>query len=145
MAPRDRAAPRVSTSSIGGGENRLYAITSLQEQENSPNVVTGMIKVFTFDVYALLDPGEILSFVNPYVANHFEILPEKLSEPFCVSTPVGESILAERVHRDCLVSINHMYTMANLVKLYMVDFDVILGMNWIYASYGSIDCRTGVV
>ncbi|KAH0679464.1 hypothetical protein KY284_020549 [Solanum tuberosum] len=114
VAPPDRAAPRGATSGTGGGANRLYAITSRHEQENSPDVVTGMIKVFTFDVYALLDPG-------------------------------AKSILAERVYRDCVISINHKETMADLVELDMVDFDVILGMDWLHACYASIDCRTRVV
>ena len=35
--------------------------------------------------------------------------------------------------------------MADLVELDMVDFDVILGMDWLYACYESIDCRTRVV
>ena len=52
-----------------------------------------MIKVFTFDVHALLDPRASVSFVSPYIANKFHILHEKLCEPLCVSTPVGESIL----------------------------------------------------
>ena len=51
-----KTATRGATSGKGGGGNHLYVITSRQEQENSPDVVTGMIKVFTFDVYALLDP-----------------------------------------------------------------------------------------
>ncbi|KAH0637918.1 hypothetical protein KY289_037833 [Solanum tuberosum] len=140
-----KTTPRGATSSTGGGVNRLYAITSRHEQENSPNVVTGMIKVFAFDVYALLDPGASLSFVTPYVANQFDVLPERLYEPFCVSTLVGESILAERVYRDCLVSINHKSTMADLVELDMVDFDVILGMDWLHACYASIDCRTRAI
>ncbi|KAG5610899.1 hypothetical protein H5410_022180 [Solanum commersonii] len=89
VAPPDRAAPRGATSGTGGRTNCLYAITSRQEQENSPDVVTDMIKVFNFDVYALLDPGESLAFVTPYVANKFDVLPEKLCEPFCVTTPVG--------------------------------------------------------
>ncbi|XP_004245341.1 uncharacterized protein [Solanum lycopersicum] len=38
----------------------------------------GMIKVFNFDIYVLVDPGASLSFVIPSVANQFEILPEKL-------------------------------------------------------------------
>ena len=46
--------------------------------------VTGMIKVFNFDVYALLDPKTSLYFVTPYVTNLFEILLEKLCEPLCV-------------------------------------------------------------
>ena len=114
-------------------------ITSRQEQENSADIGTGMIKVFTFDVYALLDPGVILSFVTPYVANQFEILPEKLCEPNCVSTPVGESILAKRVHHDCPVYVNHNSTMADLIKSDMVDFDAILGIDWLHSWYASTD------
>ncbi|KAG5586662.1 hypothetical protein H5410_047096 [Solanum commersonii] len=57
VAPVDRVVPRGATSGKGIRENLLYAITSLQEQENSQDVVTGMINVFTFYVYALLDPA----------------------------------------------------------------------------------------
>ena len=55
-----------------------------------------MIQVFDITVYALLDPGSSLSFVTPYIAMNFNIIPEQLSMPFNVSTPVGESILEER-------------------------------------------------
>ena len=98
-------------------------------KENSPDVVIGMLRVFSFDCYALLDPGATLSFVTPYVANQFEILPECLLEPFDVATPVGETIQVERVYRDCRVSIHNRDTLEDLVELDMVDFDVILGMD----------------
>ena len=62
-----------------------------------PNVVTDMIQVFHFTVCALLDQGSSLSFVNPYVAMNFDVIHEKLSEPFSVSTPFSQSILAMRV------------------------------------------------
>ena len=84
-----------------------------------------MIKVFTFDVYALIDPRESLSFVTPYVANKFEIFLEKNCEVLCVSTPIGEPILAEKVYSDCPISINHKDTMIDLLELDMVDFGVI--------------------
>ena len=59
--------------------------------------------------------------MTPYISMNFDILPEQLLEPFSVSTPVGDSILAERVYRDCPVFINHKSTMADLVELDMVD------------------------
>uniref|UniRef100_M1DAU2 Gag-pol polyprotein n=1 Tax=Solanum tuberosum TaxID=4113 RepID=M1DAU2_SOLTU len=40
IAPPDRVAPRGATSNTSGGSNHLYAITSRQEQEDSPYVVT---------------------------------------------------------------------------------------------------------
>ena len=101
-----------------------------------------MIKIFTFDVYAFLDPRASLSFVNPYVANQIDIQPEKLCETFCVFTLVRESILAKRVYIYYPVSINHKNTMFDLVELDMVDFDIILGMKWLHACYESIECRT---
>ena len=99
-----------------------------------------MIRVFDLTVYALLEPGVSLSFVTPYVAMNFEIILEKHSKPFSVSTPVGESILAEIVYRDCPVFASHKSTMADLIELDMVDFDVVLGMDLLYACYASIDC-----
>ncbi|KAH0650238.1 hypothetical protein KY284_030150 [Solanum tuberosum] len=115
IVPPDRTAPRGATSSTGGGANRLYAITSAMSKR-----ILRMLSLF-------------------------DVLPERLCEPFCVSTPVGESILAERVYRDCPISISHKSTRADLVELDMIDFDVILGMDWLHACYASIDCRTRVV
>ncbi|WMV55510.1 hypothetical protein MTR67_048895 [Solanum verrucosum] len=50
-----------------------------------------------------------------------------------------------RVYRDCPVFVNYKSTMDDLVELDMVDFDVILGMDWLHACYPSVDCRTRVV
>ena len=52
-------------------------------------MVTGNFLVFSFPVYALLDPRSTLSFVTPLVACKFKLLPEILYEPFLVSTPIG--------------------------------------------------------
>ena len=35
--------------------------------------------------------------------------------------------------------------MVDLIELDMVDFDVILGMDWIHTCYASIDCRIWAV
>ena len=68
----------------------------LVEQENLLDVLTGMIKVFTFDAYALLDPGASLYFLNTYIENQFEILPTKICELFfwfCWRVQRKESIM----------------------------------------------------
>ncbi|XP_015168556.1 uncharacterized protein [Solanum tuberosum] len=117
-------------------------MASHQDHENSPDVVTSMLKVFSTDVYALIDPGVSLSLVTPYLAMGFGISPEKLLEPFSVSTHVGKSILVERVYRDCTIFVYYKDTMDDLVKLDMVDFDFIQGMDWLDACYASIDGET---
>ena len=70
----------------------LYALQASQDQEGSPYVVTGTLRVFDLDVYALLDPGATLSFVTPYIAFQFNANQETLSEPFSVSTPINDQL-----------------------------------------------------
>lgn len=45
-----------ATFSDGGGTNCLFTLNNCKEQENSQDIVTSMIQVFDFTVYALLDP-----------------------------------------------------------------------------------------
>ena len=83
----------------------MYALNNRHEQENSPDFVTSMIRAFGFTVYAFLDLGVSLYFVTPYV------IPKQLSEPFSVTTLVGESILVERVYHDCPIFVSNKSTM----------------------------------
>ncbi|WMV50273.1 hypothetical protein MTR67_043658 [Solanum verrucosum] len=85
-----------------------------------------MLKVFTFDVYALLDRCVNFSFVTPYVTMKFGISLKELLKPFCFPTQIGDSILPERAYRGCTIFFNHKDTMTELVELDMVYFDVIL-------------------
>ncbi|XP_069145528.1 uncharacterized protein [Solanum lycopersicum] len=112
-------APREATYGTGIEGNRIYAITSFLEQKHSVEVVTGIIKVFSHNVYALLDPRD---FLTPYVSNKFDVLPDKLCEPSCVYTHFGESILVEWRYCYCVIFINHKDTMANLIELNMMIY-----------------------
>ncbi|XP_069155744.1 uncharacterized protein [Solanum lycopersicum] len=125
--------------------NRFYALLSRGEQETSANVVTSILKVFSIDVYALLDPGAALSFVIPLITKKFEILSDILNEPFMVSTSVGESVVAKRVHRNYPIKFPNRVTYVEIVELDMFDFDVVLGMNWLHVCFASIDYRMRVV
>ena len=51
---------------------------------------------------------------------------------FMVSTLVGESVVANRVYRNCSIMLPFRVTHVELVELDMVDFDVILGMDWLH-------------
>ena len=108
-------------------------------------MVNGMLKVFSIDVYDLLDTGATLSFIAPLVATNFNVLPNVLIEPFSVTTLVVDFVMARRVFRNCPIFLPNKVTWVDLVEPYMVDFDVILGMDSLPACFASIDCRTRVV
>ncbi|KAH0671258.1 hypothetical protein KY285_025475 [Solanum tuberosum] len=91
------------------------------------------------------DSGATLPLVIPYIAVQFSVSPETLSEPFSVSTLVGDPVIARGVYRNCPVTVSQKVTSADLVELEMVDFDIILGMDWLHSCYASVDCRTRIV
>ena len=107
----------------------MYALHGLQDQEGSFDVVTGTLQVFDFDVYALLDLGATLSFVNPYIAVELSVGPETLTEPFSVSTLVGDPFISRWLYINYHVTVSHNVSSTDLVDLETVDFDVILGMD----------------
>ncbi|MCF6774915.1 hypothetical protein L3H44_11020, partial [Corynebacterium sp. MC-12] len=109
--------------------NWFYPLHGRQGVDKVPDVVASMLKVFDFDVYALIDPSATLSFVTSFVAKKFHVDPELLHESYEVSTPIGASIIARKVYRSCPICILHKILPCDLVELDMVDFDIILGMD----------------
>ncbi|XP_015167771.1 uncharacterized protein [Solanum tuberosum] len=120
-------APLSGSSANSPKKNHFYALQSRSDQEGSPDVVT--------------DPGTTLSFSTSLVAMKFDVLPETLKEPFSMSTPVCDSVIAKGVYRGCPISLSNRVTLVDLVELDMLDFDVILGMD----CFASIDYKTRVV
>ena len=63
MAPRKQVAPNVEGGKGQAREgqapknNHFYALHGRQEYEDVPDMETGMLRVFHFDVYAFIDPG----------------------------------------------------------------------------------------
>ncbi|XP_070017698.1 uncharacterized protein [Nicotiana sylvestris] len=100
-----------------------------RDSEASLDVVTDILTVQSHDVYALIDPGSTLSYVTHYVAMEFGIEPEQLHDSFSVLTLGRED--------DSLHQLS--------VELGMVDFDVIMGMDWLYSCFAKLDCWTRTV
>ena len=144
QAPAGRGRGRGGASSSSGPSNRIYALTNRQDQEASPNVITGILSLFSRSVYALIDPGSTLSYISPFVASRIGIESE-LIEPFEVATPVGDFVIATRVYRNCSVVIYSRRTVADLIELNMIEFDIIMGMDWLAACYANVDCRGKIV
>ena len=117
-----------SGSSDSLKKNIFDDLRSSGEQETSPDVMSGMLKVFYIDAYALLDPGDTLSFFTPLVAKKFDIFTNTVHESFIGSTPMGYSVVAKRVYKNCPIMLPNRVSYVELVELDMLDFDIILGM-----------------
>ena len=65
--------------------------------------------------------------------------------PIRVSTPVGESVIVEKVYRSCLVTFVGSNTHVDLIILEIVDFDVIMGMTFLSPNFAILDCNAKTV
>ncbi|XP_015158227.1 uncharacterized protein [Solanum tuberosum] len=93
----------------------------------------------------LFDPESTFSYVSVYFAPRLGMRYESLAELIHVSTLVGESLVVDQVLRSFLVTIQGYDTRVDLILLDMVDFDVILGMDWLSPTMRSwiANAKTG--
>lgn len=89
----------------------------------------GTLTVCSYNAYALLEPRSNLLYVTPFVAGKFSIIPKLLSEPFYVSTPVGEPFIARKLYLGCTLVVCNHHSSADLIELEMVYFDIIMSMD----------------
>ncbi|XP_070013057.1 uncharacterized protein [Nicotiana sylvestris] len=126
-----RGADRVTQ---GGGQPRLFATLDRQSAEASTEVITGILLVCSHNAYVIMDSSSTFSYVTPYFAINLGLEPEQLSEPFLVSTPVGELVKVTTVNRGCIVLVQGRNTKADLIELEIVDFDVIMDDILVYCK-----------
>ena len=81
-----------------------YAFPGRSEAETSDVVITGNLQVCDYMASVLFDPGSTFSYVSSSFANGLNLHCELLDTPIRVSTPVGESVVVEKVYRSCLVN-----------------------------------------
>ena len=72
----------------------FYALQARCQQENSPDITTGMLQLWYVNVYSLTYTGATIYFVTPLVDSKFDVLPNVLIQHFSVSTPMGDFVVA---------------------------------------------------
>ncbi|KAA0060413.1 pol protein [Cucumis melo var. makuwa] len=120
-------------------QGRVFA-TNKTEAERAGTVVTGTLPVLGHYALVLFDSGSSHSFISSAFVLHARLEVEPLHHVLSVSTPSRECMLSkERVKAFQIEIAGHVIEVTLLV-LDMLDFDVILGMDWLAANHASIDC-----
>ncbi|XP_070025167.1 uncharacterized protein [Nicotiana sylvestris] len=65
--------------------------------------------------------------------------------PCIRSSMARDSLIVDHVYRLCLVALSGFETRVDLLLLNMVDFNIILGMEWLLPRYAIHDCHTKIV
>ncbi|XP_070049261.1 uncharacterized protein [Nicotiana tomentosiformis] len=128
-------------SRSGGCQARFYAIPARKAAVDSDRVITGIVSVCHRDASTLFDRRSTYSYVSSYFARYLDMPCESLVSPLHVSTSVGNTIVVDCVYRSCMVTIGGLEIRVDLLLLSMVDFDVILGMDWLSPCHAILDCH----
>ncbi|XP_070040356.1 uncharacterized protein [Nicotiana tomentosiformis] len=105
----------------------------------------GTVSIYSRDASVLFDPGSTYSYISSYFASYLVVPCDSLSAPVYVSTPMRHVIVVDHVYRSCVVIIGGLETRVDLILLDMVDFDVILGMDWLSPYHAILDCHAKTV
>ncbi|CAI9784620.1 unnamed protein product [Fraxinus pennsylvanica] len=111
-------------------QGRAIDVTQ-HDADESPNVVMGMLFIFGRNARSLIDSGATHSFISHALANHADRMFEPLDSELVIATPVGDSLLASRVYKDCGIRVNNHVLKAGLIPLNIHDFDIILGIDFL--------------
>ena len=88
----------------------------------------------------LFDSGATHSFIAPLLAKNVDRQASRLEIPLVVATPLGKSLEVGTIFRGCDVTIEDRAMPADLILLEMMEFDAILGMDWLATFHASLDC-----
>ncbi|KAL0556797.1 hypothetical protein IC582_005314 [Cucumis melo] len=120
-------------------QGKVFA-TNKTEDERAGTVVIGTLLVLGHYALVLFDSGSSHSFISSAFVLHARLEVEPLHHVLSVSTPFGECMLSKEKVKACQIEIAGHVIEVMLLVLDMLDFDVILGMDWLAANHVSIDC-----
>ncbi|KAL0560281.1 hypothetical protein IC582_000681 [Cucumis melo] len=120
-------------------QGRVFA-TNKTEAERAGTVVTGTLPVLGHYALVLFDSGSSHSFISSAFVLHARLEVEPLHHVLSVSTPSGKCMLSKEKVKACQIEIAGHVIEVTLLVLDMLDYDVILDMDWLAANHASIDC-----
>ena len=123
-----------------GVQGHVYAITPLAESTDQP-VIQGTFLLSCLRARVLFYFGVSHSFIATSVVIELGLEVETLEEPLYVSSPLGIRARIGMICRDCELEITGTLLTVDLRIMDMLEFDVILGMDWLTAYRVFIDCE----
>ncbi|GKC06140.1 putative reverse transcriptase domain-containing protein [Tanacetum coccineum] len=105
---------------------------------------TGRVYATTADQAQRLQ-GATHSIISTTFAKKLNMTPTPLIERIIISTPMKNHMLIDHEYVNCPLRFDDRIRPANLLPIHMLDFDVILGMDWLASHRATIDCYARTV
>ncbi|TYK01103.1 DNA/RNA polymerases superfamily protein [Cucumis melo var. makuwa] len=119
-------------------QGKVYAMTQ-QEAEDASDAITGTILICNVPADVLFDLGATHSFISSIFLTKLNRMLKPLSEGLAIYTLVGDVLLINEVLRNCEILVEGISLLVDLLPLELQRLDVILGMDFLFAHYASMD------
>ncbi|XP_073031300.1 uncharacterized protein [Primulina eburnea] len=122
---------------------RAYALLGNQEEEVDPTaVVEGTVNILSSSAKTLFDPGATHSFISKVFVHKLPLLPEQLPYSFEISLPLGTTMITDIIYKNCPLNFQEKEYLADLIELPIKNYDIILGMDWLFRHQAQLNCYT---
>ncbi|GJR16882.1 putative reverse transcriptase domain-containing protein [Tanacetum coccineum] len=115
------------------------------EAAKTSGTITGTLYIDDRTVFVLFDTGATHSIISTTFAKKLNMTPTPLIERVIISTPMKNHMLIDHEYVNCPLRFDDRIRPANLLPIHMLDFDVILGMDWLASHRATIDCYARTV
>ena len=112
-----------------------------EEAHAAQNVITSAIFIFGKIAQAIFDTRVSHSFIFVRYVNIYEFTMELLEESMHVVTLVGRSLIIKWVYRSYSLKIRSFEFTVDLIILGVDNFNVLLGMDWLFDNHVIVKCR----
>ncbi|XP_028119520.1 uncharacterized protein LOC114317028 [Camellia sinensis] len=124
-----------------GNQKATGRVFALQEEEADPSVIEGNLVLYNSWMHVLFDTGASHSFISSACSKSLELVCEPLETTLNVMSPMGGCVRIGLICKDCKIRVSNLHLTCDLRVMEMLDFDIILGMDWLSAHQAVIDCR----
>ena len=136
---------RFSQGSSARGRGRLatgrvFTLTPTKPKDDAL-LVEGMILAYSTWVYVLFDIDATHSFIFASCANALRLKMEMVENLLLIESPIGTNSRDDRICKGCIITLANRALKVDLRILYMIGYDVILGIDWLTVYRALVDCH----
>ena len=135
-----RPPPRVEQRPAAG---RVYAVTT--EQVETSDLIEGTVPVNGHAAYVLFDCGATHTFISDDFTEQLHASVQPIDKMIEVYNPLGSRTKCIRCVKNLDIEIAGQHLPTDAILIDMIQYDVILGMNWLAQNNAKILCREGRV
>ena len=111
-----------------------------REDQDATGVIAGNFTLYNIEMHALIDPGSTHSYLC--IKQLSDKLPpvEPLAYDMLVTSPLGHSVRVNRLYKNYPLMVHDREFLVDLIAIPFHEFDLILGMDWLFKHWAIVDC-----